>query len=881
MGNNTATFNGTAAWAEGRLGNGITLDGDSDYITVTQNDLYDISTGDFTISAWVKDDTPRASLATYHRIVSWYDGTNNIQLGLAQGISTGRAFYIFNNSATAARRESTASIADSDTGWHHVVATKKGSTYTMYLNGQSSTGSISNSVGVFTGNSTTLYIGQRGDNAGHVDGEVDDVRIYNTALSAAEASELYQERYLEFLNNASTTDFTIESGTVVASSSVTHMSIAGDYTNSGTFEAGTATTTFNGTTQQTATGTMTGTSAFYNLEVTNNSASTTFGAPLTVDNHFKATQTNTILEFIAGGTTTLGSATITGNSGNEVQLRSTADGTQHNLKITGSFSINYADIKDSAACGSTGGGLTATSSIEGTNNTCWTFATPETVALSSTDNQTFYYGDATTTISTITITEAGSPSITAANDIRIKIATSSVGMLWATDDTTATFGGTASGKVSNPVTFEGNGSVLVIPVDSDFSANDTLTIADLSFAQFTGTTSSPVNALSLYTGGGSDTDADATDTYTIAIEPTIYLDAHSGGAIPNNFDDGNNVAIEILGFSLDPRGENINVDTLVVSLSSVYGVNTGDITNATLYRDMDSSRTYNSGDVQVGGAGTPSINGKSGTITFSTTFSATTTQDYILIADVAGTGQSDRMTVSIYTSGLTTTAESGGAITEQGNAVTEVHSRERDGGGVTNNDIGGAGAGSSGETGGGNYGAGDEINPDSGDGLSTRPEFNPPSSNGSPNSGWTTGGNAYVSDGNYATAATNALQHSFGNFGFTLSGAATILGIEIEIESSASTNAGDISVALSWDGGTSWTSAKTTATASTTDAVYTLGGSADTWGHAWTPAQTADGTFLVDVTANTSSNTLRIDAFQVRIYNEVGGGGAGGGGGEI
>ena len=58
------------------------------------------------------------------------------------------------------------------------MATKNSSTYTVYVDGVASSGTLGNTVGVFTGNSTTLYIGQRGDNAGHVDGEIDDVRIY-------------------------------------------------------------------------------------------------------------------------------------------------------------------------------------------------------------------------------------------------------------------------------------------------------------------------------------------------------------------------------------------------------------------------------------------------------------------------------------------------------------------------------------------------------------------------------------------------------------------------------------------------------------------------------------------------------------------------------
>jgi hypothetical protein len=57
----------------------------------------------------------------------------------------------------------------------------------------------------------------------------------------------------------------------------------------------------------------------------------------------------------------------------------------------------------------------------------------------------------------------------------------------------------------------------------------------------------------------------------------------------------------------------------------------------------------------------------------------------------------------------------------------------------------------------------------------------------------------------------------------------------VKLEASASTNAGTIEVALSWDGGTSISAVAITTTLTITDTIYTLGTTADLWGRAWTP----------------------------------------------
>jgi len=66
-------------------------------------------------------------------------------------------------------------------------------------------------------------------------------------------------------------NFTISANATFIASATGTFTVAGNWSNSGTFTHSNGTVTFDGTSQQTLSGTMTGSSAFYNLTITNNS----------------------------------------------------------------------------------------------------------------------------------------------------------------------------------------------------------------------------------------------------------------------------------------------------------------------------------------------------------------------------------------------------------------------------------------------------------------------------------------------------------------------------------------------------------------------------------------------------------------------------------
>jgi hypothetical protein len=501
--------------------------------------------------------------------------------------------------------------------------------------------------------------------------------------------------------------------------------------------------------------------------------------------------------------------------------------------------------------------------------------------LTSAVNQIFSSGQAPVPISTVTVVDP-SGEITSANDIRVAIATSSVDMRFDTTDTTATLGGTASGKVSNPVSYEGNGSVLVVPVSGNLGAGETVTISGLSFAQF-GEASVATSALSLRIQGANSNEVSARDTKTVTVKGALAYGLHLQGQVRDQFRDSQITNAPLFRFRLAPFGDDIDVGPVTFDLVDVVGIFQGEITNATLYRDVNGNGGPDQGDLAVGGAGIVTVNGKSGTIVFETPFTAPTASDYILVASVTNLSGSDRMVVVLNPTNLTATGAVTGAVTKTGGALKALHSRVRIGStkdfntstelgessGTTNTDT---------STGGTSGDGGGVIDPNSGDTIGTEIGFYPPTANGSPNGGWTNGTNAYGSDGSYAVADSNGVRQTYGNFGFSVPSTNIITGIEVKLEASAPVAAGTIGVRLSWNGGQSFTVVKTTGTMSQTDQVYRVGFSSDTWGRTWTPAEFANGNFQVDIVANTEGNTIGVDAIQTKVYHQSSGGNKKGGG---
>jgi hypothetical protein len=181
---NTATFTGSPTWATGKFGDALTFGGASSYQYLTVPTSASISpTTAITLSAWVN----WTSNATNGGILD--KGPLGNAFGdydlTIQG-TTGVVLFALNTNASGTLN-SAAGISAS--AWHHIVATYDEIIMKIYIDGVFSA-SQAYAAAINT-SGTALNIGTYYGSSNSFDGKIDDVRIYNRALSASEVLNLY------------------------------------------------------------------------------------------------------------------------------------------------------------------------------------------------------------------------------------------------------------------------------------------------------------------------------------------------------------------------------------------------------------------------------------------------------------------------------------------------------------------------------------------------------------------------------------------------------------------------------------------------------------------------------------------------------------------
>ena len=208
------------------------------------------------------------------------------------------------------------------------------------------------------------------------------------------------------------------------------------------------------------------------------------------------------------------------NAGQVLRLNVTSNFAAGNQIVVSGLQFNNFTAASAAAnlelviSGSAGGATVAT------DDKTKTIVAP---SITGAANQVFTVGDPATGMTTSTITDATTPTITAANDIRLRIP-ASLNMIWNTAVTTATIGGGAAGKVSTAVTYEDANKTLVLNVTSDFAASDQITVSGLQFNNFTAVSAAAALQL-VVSGSGGGTAATSTTTKQI-VQPTIVSAAN-------------------------------------------------------------------------------------------------------------------------------------------------------------------------------------------------------------------------------------------------------------------------------------------------------------------------------------------------------------------
>jgi hypothetical protein len=173
---------GCPTWVDGKIGKALSFDGVDDYVDLRSRSSLDI-TNQITITAWVKF-TGTTQQNIYSR-GEYYGG----KLGVEATIISKQPNFWLGNGVTA--QYLTASQVLTENEWHYLAFVWDGTIKKIYIDDKSDP-----STQTFTGPISYWHqnamIGRRSSvSMAYFNGTIDEVRIYNRALSAEEIQALY------------------------------------------------------------------------------------------------------------------------------------------------------------------------------------------------------------------------------------------------------------------------------------------------------------------------------------------------------------------------------------------------------------------------------------------------------------------------------------------------------------------------------------------------------------------------------------------------------------------------------------------------------------------------------------------------------------------
>ena len=183
--NVVATNNGATVDSAGKIGSCYSFDGSDDYISLTGTELYNIFKGgtqQFSICFWVYH-----ADATRGIIFGDYNLSGSIGFNVELTTSHGVRFYW--NGSPDKNFNSTSYVAAS--GWTHITITYNGTVLEIYKDGTKSTDKWSGTLATKNKTSGVYYLGRDSRTGTTVlNGKLNDFRLYDHCLSAAEVHEI-------------------------------------------------------------------------------------------------------------------------------------------------------------------------------------------------------------------------------------------------------------------------------------------------------------------------------------------------------------------------------------------------------------------------------------------------------------------------------------------------------------------------------------------------------------------------------------------------------------------------------------------------------------------------------------------------------------------
>ncbi len=181
-GNSGTQSGGVTYGATGKVGNALSFDGSDDYVDCGNVAILNFTIGNFTVGAWIKTSDVASTIFSKGSLAG---------SGYIFWINSGGTIGMSALTVESAWSDYFSSFNVNDDKWHHVVFTRSGTSLAIYVDGVKSNLPTLNGNTISGASGYTAKIGKDLAGGYEFNGLIDDVRIYNRALSGAEISAIY------------------------------------------------------------------------------------------------------------------------------------------------------------------------------------------------------------------------------------------------------------------------------------------------------------------------------------------------------------------------------------------------------------------------------------------------------------------------------------------------------------------------------------------------------------------------------------------------------------------------------------------------------------------------------------------------------------------
>jgi hypothetical protein len=186
---------GTSNIKTGKYGKAVEFDGDNDDVNLGTDSSLHLGTGNFTFMIWEKSDQ---TYYTNKAVILTNRPADASAKGYCFGVQNKSYLYVTQSSGSNVTLNGNADVTDQL--WHHIAYVRKGTNYSIYVDGTYDAGVTGAMKNITNTQHTYLAYGHMANYA-YFDGLLDEPQLYNRALSREEINASYNNGISKLYHN--------------------------------------------------------------------------------------------------------------------------------------------------------------------------------------------------------------------------------------------------------------------------------------------------------------------------------------------------------------------------------------------------------------------------------------------------------------------------------------------------------------------------------------------------------------------------------------------------------------------------------------------------------------------------------------------------------